>query len=153
MKNCGPLWTGSPNMPQIVAHTTLHQIMTPAATSMSPDTSTIIVEPWPPATSSSLNSPLPDQVQELLNFVASTHEAIHSEVDRHLSQGLVRYDQLEMLFCPNHIVVSKKSGSISAFALRSWPSGRSVLELDCWHGALMGSGSTEKRSRSQLFVR
>jgi hypothetical protein len=84
------------------------------------------------ATSSSLNSPLPDQVRALLNFVDSTHGAIHSEVDRHLSQGRVHRDQLELLFCPNHIVVSKKSGSISAFALRSWPSGRSVLELDCW---------------------
>jgi len=80
----------------------------------------------------SLNSPLHEQVQDLLDFIESCHGTVYSEADKLLSQGLVHRDHLEMLFCPNDIVISKQSGSLSASVLRSWPEGNSVLTLHCW---------------------
>lgn len=80
----------------------------------------------------SFTNPLLDQLKDLLKFINTTYGATWSKIDRLLSQGLVQRDHLEWLFCPNHLIISKKSGSLSAFVLRSWPSGRSALRLDCW---------------------
>jgi len=86
----------------------------------------------------SLASPLKEQVQGLLDFLQETHGTEYSETDQLLSQGLVHRDQLEILFCPNSIVLSRKAGSLSAFVLRSWPSGTSALTLDCWYWGFDG---------------
>jgi hypothetical protein len=80
----------------------------------------------------SFSNPLKEQVQDLLDFLQETHGTDYSRTDELLSQGLIYRDQLEMLFCPNSVVVSRQEGSLSAFVLRSWPSGISALDLDCW---------------------
>jgi hypothetical protein len=86
----------------------------------------------------SFASPLKEQVQGLLDFLQETHGTEYSETDQLLSQGLIHRDQLEMLFCPNSIVLSRQAGSLSAFVLRSWPSGTSALTLDCWYWGFDG---------------
>jgi hypothetical protein len=90
----------------------------------------------------SFSSPLKEQVEDILGFLQETYGTVYSETDRLLSQGLIHRDHLEMLFCPNSIVVSKsdskQTGSLSAFVLRSWPIGQSALTLDCWYWGFDG---------------
>jgi len=82
--------------------------------------------------------PLKDHVEDLMEFLQDTHGTLYAETDQLLSQGLVHRDHLEMLFCPNAVVVSRQNGSLSAFVLRSWPIGNSSLNLDCWYWGFDG---------------
>jgi hypothetical protein len=98
------------------------------------------------ATIPSLASPLKEEVEDLLEFLQETHGAAYSETNKLAAQGLAHRDHLEMLFCPNDVVVTRQHGSLSAFVLRVWPSGDSILDLDCWSWAYDGQWFHRKNS-------
>jgi hypothetical protein len=97
-----------------------------------------------------LSSPLREQAMDLLEFIQNNNGAMHLEVDELLSRGLIHRDRLEMLFCPNDVLISRDSGLLSAFVLRSWPSGHSTLTLDCWSWGFDGQWFHRKRTLKTL---
>jgi hypothetical protein len=73
-----------------------------------------------------------DQITALLSYVQASNGSTYEEADRQIAQGKIRRLHLEMLFCPNDIVIARKTGFQVAYVLRAWPSGKSTIFLDCW---------------------
>jgi hypothetical protein len=97
-----------------------------------------------------LSSPLREQAIDLLGFLQYDQGSVYAETDDLLSRGLIHRDRLEMLFCPNDVLISRDSGLLSAFVLRSWPSGHSILTLDCWNWGFDGQWLHRKRTLKTL---
>lgn len=102
------------------------------------------------ASLSNLSGLLREHVNDILSFLQNHHGAVYSETDDLLSRGLIHRDQLEMLFCPNDVLISRDSGLLSAFVLRSWPSGYSMLTLDCWSWGFDGQSLHRKSTLKTL---
>jgi hypothetical protein len=72
------------------------------------------------------------QTTALLSYVQASQGAVFDQADGWIAQGKVHRSHLEMLFCPNDIVIAKMAGHLVAHVLRAWPQGESTIFLDCW---------------------
>ncbi len=73
-----------------------------------------------------------DHINALLSYIQASQGQVHDEADGLIAQGKIQRSHLEMLFCPNDIVLAKTAGSLAAYVLRAWPQGGSTISLDCW---------------------
>jgi len=73
-----------------------------------------------------------DQISALVGFIDSTQGRFFTEIDNLISEGNIQTSNIQMLFCPNDILITKVGGVPTACVLRAWPSGGSTISLDCW---------------------
>lgn len=84
------------------------------------------------AAAANVSSDVLDQRKALLDYVESNHGHYFAEIDNLIEAGKIQSSNIEMLFCPNDILVTRIGGVLSAYVLRAWPSGGPTISLDCW---------------------
>jgi hypothetical protein len=79
-----------------------------------------------------VSSEAKDQTSALLDYIESTHGQYFEEMDDLITAGKIQSRNIEMLFCPNEILVTRIGGVLSACVLAAWPTGGSTISLGCW---------------------
>ena len=90
------------------------------------------------------------EIRALLQYVDRTYGSTYQQTDNLTSGGKIQSNNVDMLFCPNDVVISRQHGTLKAYVLREWPSGESTIFLDCW--AWGYDGHWLHRKQKQLFI-
>ena len=80
-----------------------------------------------------------NQVIELLQYLESSKGSVYKAADTLFAQGEVKRHHIELLFCPNDIIISQQNGLPIACILREWPVGQGTISLECWHWGFDGN--------------
>ncbi|OCL11062.1 P-loop containing nucleoside triphosphate hydrolase protein [Glonium stellatum] len=80
-----------------------------------------------------------NQIIELLKYLEISKGSIYEEADTLFAQGEVKKHHIELLFCPNDIIISTLNGLPIACVLREWPAGQCTIFLECWYWGFDGS--------------
>ncbi|EXJ82921.1 hypothetical protein A1O3_06737 [Capronia epimyces CBS 606.96] len=91
------------------------------------------------------SSGVKDQASALLDYIECTHGQGFAEMDHLIAAGKIQSRNIEMLFCPNEIVVTRTGGMLTACVLRAWPIGGSKIRLECWVWGYNGHSLCRKR--------
>ncbi|KAH6615868.1 hypothetical protein B0J18DRAFT_451867 [Chaetomium sp. MPI-SDFR-AT-0129] len=93
---------------------------------------------------------LRSQIDALRMYVNTQYGEMFEEVDRLASQGRVKSHDIDLLFCPNEVIVTKENEIPTAFVLKSWPTRGNTIDLECWNWAY--DGHCVRRNSSQLTI-
>ena len=100
--------------------------------------------------SSSVTEETRTQILALLDYLEISQGCTYREIDSLLSQGKIDREHLNILFCPNEIIVSQKNGADAAYTLKTWPVDGPDLDLDCWYWEF--DGTWLKRESTQIRI-
>ncbi|MCJ1360825.1 MAG: hypothetical protein MMC33_010834 [Icmadophila ericetorum] len=80
-----------------------------------------------------------NSIAVLLAYIESIHGEHYRHLDELLNEGLVSRDDVQLLFCPNDVVITREKGHLLACVIKSWPTeAGSTIHLDGWSWSYNG---------------
>lgn len=81
---------------------------------------------------------LQSQITALQMYINTQYGELFDEMDSLAAKGMVKSQNIPLLFCPNEIVMTKANGVPAACVLRAWPAKKNPIALECWNWAYDG---------------